>query len=208
VNGEVYRIENPETIALLQATEFRTCLTHLMAREWTAATLAKQMEIGLGSLHYRLQKLHKHGLVQVTREEKRSGRSIKHYSAVAKSFFLPYSITDFVTQQAFWAAVLQPRFEGFLEHLVQNLERHDADPNQTGLLVQHIDGVGLNVQNLPRQPQKVQGMVSWLEEEELRLSHEQAQNFKLELKSLLKKYQAQTGLQPYLVQMGLVWMQS
>jgi DNA-binding PadR family transcriptional regulator len=184
-------ITDTDTAALLLNTDLMGCLERLMGQTWTSATLAKDLGVGIGSIHYRLQKLLEHNLVRVSHEEKRAGRAIKHYTASSDGFFVPYALTNFETLYAFWLAILEPKHQAFVKNLVKNAERRATDPQKWGVALRHIDGMGLY----------------WLGEEDLMLSHEQAQAFRLELKALIEKYKLEPGKNAYVMQAGLVWVQ-
>jgi hypothetical protein len=200
-------ITDIDTAALLLNTDLMGVLERLMGQTWTGAALARDLGVGIGSVHYRLQKLLEHNLVRVTFEEKRAGRAIKHYTASSDGFFIPYAMTNFETLYAFWLAILEPKHQAFVENLVKNAERRATDPQKWGVALRYIDGMGLYLQALPKPPQTTHDPVSWLGEEDLMLSHEQAQAFKLELKALIGKYQLEPGTNAYVMQAGLVWVQ-
>jgi predicted transcriptional regulator len=200
-------ITDTDTAALLLNTDLMGVLERLMGQTWTGAALAKDLGVGIGSVHYRLQKLLEHNLVQVTHEEKRAGRAIKHYTASSDAFFVPYALTNFETLYTFWLAILEPKHLAFVENLVKNAERRATDPQKWGVGLRHISGMGLYLQALPKPPQTTLDPVSWFGEEDLMLSHEQAQAFKLELKALIEKYQLEPGTNAYVMQAGLVWVQ-
>ncbi len=200
-------ITDIDTAALLLNTDFMGCLERLMGQTWTGAALAKELGVAIGSVHYRLQKLLEHNLIKIHHEEKRAGRAIKHYTANSDAFFVPYALTNFETLYGFWLAILEPKHRAFVANLVKNAERRSTDPQKWGVALGHIDGTGLYLQALPKPPQTTNDPVSWLGEEDLMLSHEQAQAFKLELRALIAKYQLEPGKNAYVMQVGLVWVQ-
>jgi hypothetical protein len=203
----VQTITDTDTAALLLNTDLMGCLERLMGKTWTSTALAKDLGVGIGSVHYRLQKLLEHNLVRVTHEEKRAGRAIKHYTASSDGFFVPYAMTNFETLYAFWLAILEPKHQAFVKNLVKNAERRATDPLKWGVALRHIEGMGLYLQALPKPSQTMHDPVSWLGEEDLMLSHEQAQAFRLELKALIEKYKLEPGQNAYVMQAGLVWVQ-
>ncbi len=200
-------ITDTDTAALLLNTDLMGVLERLMGQTWTGAALTRDLGVGIGSVHYRLQKLLQHNLVRVTHEEKRAGRAIKHYTASSDGFFIPYALTNFETLYAFWLAILEPKHRAFVGNLVKNAERRTTDPQKWGVALRHVEGHGLHLQALPKPPQTKLEPVSWFAEEDLMLSHEQAQAFKLELKALVEKYQLEPGTNAYVMQVGLVWVQ-
>jgi hypothetical protein len=204
---DVQAITNETTAALLLNPDLMGCLERLMAGEWTVSALSKDLGMGIGSLHYRVQQLLEHDLARVSREEKRAGRAIKHYTATASSFFVPFNLTNFETLQAFWWAILEPKHQVFVANLVHNAEKRTVHLEGRGVIVQHIEGVGLHLQSVPRPKETLDDPVSWFSENDFQLSHRQAQAFRLELKALIAKYKLETGPNPYVLQAGLVWNQ-
>ena len=200
-------ITNEHTAALLLNPDLMGCLERLMAGEWTVSALSKDVGIGLGSLHYRVQQLLEHDLARISREEKRAGRAIKHYTATASSFFVPFNLTNFETLQAFWLAILEPKHQTFVANLVRNGEKRVANLQGRGVVVQHIEGLGLHLQSVPRPEETPGDPVSWFGENDFQLSHQGAQAFRLELKALIAKYKLETGPHSYVMQAGLVWTQ-
>jgi hypothetical protein len=203
----VQAITNKTTAALLLNPDLMGCLQRLMEGEWTVAALAKDLGIGIGSLHYRVQQLLEHGLICVNREEKRAGRAIKHYTATASSFFVPFNLTNFETLQAFWWAILEPKHQVFVGNLVRNAEKRTINLDGRGVIVKHIQGAGLQLQSVPRPKEISNDPVSWFGEEDFQLSHEQAQAFRFEMRELIAKYKLEAGSHPYVMQAGLVWTQ-
>ena len=88
--------------------EFSPLMDALTGREASVGALARELDWPLDTAHYRVKKLLRLGLLRVVREEKRAGRPVKVYRAVADAFFLPYS--------SFTHATLE---EKFLRHELQ-----------------------------------------------------------------------------------------
>ena len=69
----------------------------------TASSVARELEMPLNTLLYGLKGLLEVGLIEVTHEERRAGRAVKHYRAVAEAFFLPYAVTPAETPEVLLA---------------------------------------------------------------------------------------------------------
>lgn len=76
---------------LMVHPEFSPLIDALIGQELSISALAQQAKLPLDTVHYRVKKLLKAGLLREVRQEKRAGRAIRIYSAVADSFFIPYS---------------------------------------------------------------------------------------------------------------------
>lgn len=72
----------------------RRLLLELVAKELPLQELARSLQLCLSLAHYHVTRLLELGLIQVTREQPRAGRVIKHYRALARSFFVPAHLTS------------------------------------------------------------------------------------------------------------------
>jgi hypothetical protein len=86
---EVARIADSGAAAVFRSSRQRGILLALIDRERSLSELATATGAPLNLLHHHLQKLLRLGLVKIARTEKRAGAPIKHYRAVARSFFVP-----------------------------------------------------------------------------------------------------------------------
>lgn len=75
----------------------RQVLGAFLARESSVSGAAQRTGIDIRIVHRAVLALSGAGLLHVLREEKRAGRAIKIYAAVAPSFFVPFSATDATT---------------------------------------------------------------------------------------------------------------
>ncbi|HEY5070497.1 MAG TPA: hypothetical protein VII63_00555 [Caulobacteraceae bacterium] len=62
-----------------------------MANEHSLQQLARATGFSLSLLHYHVGRLRTLGLIEIAREERRAGRPVKHYRAMARTFFVPAS---------------------------------------------------------------------------------------------------------------------
>ena len=200
----MHKISKTSTATLLFDPAKAQYLERLMQREWSIAALSADLAHDLSSVHYHVGQLVKHGLVCITRTEKRAGRSVKHYRASAASFFVPFALTDFETLHAFWQAILEPSHTAFVRKLVRVSERRNTDPQSWGVLLECDALSGLKLRSEPRPAIAPTDPVSWLSEDELHLTHSQAREMQLELKAVITKYQLLGGPNGYTVRAGLV----
>ncbi len=80
---------------------------------------ATELGYSVSATFYRVKTFLRAGLLYVTREEKRSGRPIKHYRSVADAFFIPFDRTPYASLEERLSAQLEP----FLHELMQRLAR-------------------------------------------------------------------------------------
>lgn len=64
-----------------------------MAGEQTVAGAARDLELDIRVVHRDVLALHAAGLLRFVREQKRAGRAVKVYAAVAPALFVPFSAT-------------------------------------------------------------------------------------------------------------------
>ena len=200
----MHKISNSSTAALLLNPAKSQYLERLMQCEWSIAALSAELTHDLSSVHYHVRQLVKHGLVCVTRTEKRAGRAVKHYRASAASFFVPFALTDFATLHAFWLAILEPIHSAFVAQLVRVAERRATNPTDWGLVIECDTESGLHLRSEPRPAFAPSDLVSWLSEDDLKLTHQQARALQLELRAVIAKYQQLSGPNGYTVRAGLV----
>lgn len=197
-------IDNPQTVQLLLNSDLKDCLAQLMANPASVAALAKKLGRTIGVTHYRVQQLLEHGLIEVVSEQKRAGRTVKFYESSAKAFFIPFAATNFETLLTFWLAILEPKHQFFIRHLIGRAE--DKDQKDWGLMIQYTSEQGLHFSNAGTKKNNPVQPVAWFTEEDFLLSHTEAKDFQQELKSLIAKYKNATGSARYVLQTGLVWV--
>lgn len=64
-----------------------------LARERSAAQVARELRVDVGSVSYRIRQMIQLGLIRETRSEKRAGRPIRYYRSIADRVFAPLSLT-------------------------------------------------------------------------------------------------------------------
>ncbi|GGJ56347.1 winged helix-turn-helix domain-containing protein [Deinococcus roseus] len=201
-------VTHPRAIELLFEDRTFACLEALMQAELPVGQLAKKTGLALGSALYRVQQLSEQGLVQVVREEKRSGRAIKHYRATSEAFYVPFSATHHETVEDLWWKVLGPMYRTALGTVLKRAEAQEVPLEEGGILIQTDPEGGLDLHILPRAlpatpdiPDRPVSMLNW---DTLTLPHDQARVFKQELQALVQKYQGQTEGHEYAFFSGLI----
>ncbi|THF70230.1 hypothetical protein E7T06_08580 [Deinococcus sp. Arct2-2] len=201
------RIDDPQVVRQLLDPPTLTCLEPLLGQALSVSEVARQVGAGVRAVHYRLQILLACGLVQVVHEERRAGRSIKVYQAVADAFFVPFSATGREDVEALWLSLTLPLYEQLVRTLANTARTQGHDPEVWGVHVRLDQAGNLDLNLGPEQPLRAAPTpytpATLLEWEELHLSTEQARRLKTELQALLHKYAAERGPHSYLLALGL-----
>lgn len=204
------RVTQPGNARALLEPATLEVLSPFVGRERTAAEVARKLEMPLNSLLYKVKALLALGLLEVSREERRAGRSVKHYRAIAEAFFLPYEVTPAETPEALLAQEHAPRQQRFVRALVQTAaELLDARGEPVWGVQVGLEGGRLVVRNTigpdsswnfldPDAPALVD-----LWAEDITLDFSDAKALQKELCDLLGRYRAKRGSQGYMVRLGL-----
>lgn len=91
--SSVLSVTASAAVRLLTHGRVRRVLGAFLAGEGTVAGSARETGLDLRIVHRDVRALCAAGLLTVVREEKRAGRPIKVYRAVASAFFVPFSAT-------------------------------------------------------------------------------------------------------------------
>jgi DNA-binding transcriptional ArsR family regulator len=118
--------------ALLSGTRSRHIVLALVERDRSQSELSVALGIPLNLLRYHLDRLVAAGLVVVARSEKRRGRPIRFYRAIACSFFIPAELTPPVPSRP------------LMEELRQALENSRAG-TYSGILYSCQDGPRMQI---------------------------------------------------------------
>ena len=89
---ETLNIQSTPAAAALEHPTSRRIVLELVAKEQSSRDLARATGLTLSLLHYHVGRLLALGLIEITREERRPGRPVKRYRAVARTFFVPASL--------------------------------------------------------------------------------------------------------------------
>lgn len=82
-------VSDARTASVFSNMRQRRLLLELIAQELSLQEIASKVKLPLNLAHYHVTRLLKLALVDMTREQPRSGRAVKHYRASARSFFVP-----------------------------------------------------------------------------------------------------------------------
>lgn len=87
-----HSITTPEGAELLARPERARLLKPFMRGPKTVSQVAQAQGVSVESLHYRVQQLHRAGLLRVAGELPRRGRPLKLYEAVVTDFVFPVDL--------------------------------------------------------------------------------------------------------------------
>jgi Helix-turn-helix domain len=99
-NGEWFEVKNEEQARLLTDPVVRQLLEPFIGSERSATQAAEQIGCSVQRLLYRIEQFKRAGLLLETRQERRSGRPIRYYRAVADGFRIPFAFTPFADVEA------------------------------------------------------------------------------------------------------------
>lgn len=126
-------VQNPEALEMLLDDKTLRIRSPFAVGERTAASVAQELGLALNTLLYQLKRLQRAGLLAVVRTERRSGKALKHYRAVAKGFFLPFDLTPSDTPEKLLAAG-HSAWEERLVHSLVAAGRRLSMPKASGFL--------------------------------------------------------------------------
>jgi hypothetical protein len=86
--------------AFLSDPEHNGYLLPFLEREVTLSEAASELQVPMNKLHYWVTKMLELGIIRVTRTQKRAGRAIQYYSAIAPAFFVPFAAIPAETFEA------------------------------------------------------------------------------------------------------------
>lgn len=189
--------------------EYILVLEQLMLKEWSVGQLAKELDVPLNGIHYRVRRLLEANLVVQTRVFKRQGRPIKYFRSTSQAYLIPYSATPLNSLEE----LVGLRNDGFQERINQGIvevgSKFVKDKNDIGMRLFVKDGqvywdatpTAENFQYTDLlEPDIPAIFVSCLM---LKLNMEDAKKLQLELVELCQRYMDHQGEQRYLFKLGL-----
>jgi DNA-binding transcriptional ArsR family regulator len=82
-------IESKQAAAALERPRSRQIVLEMVTGARSLQELADATGLSLSLLHYHVKRLQRFGLIRVVRQDKRAGRSVNRYRAVARRFLVP-----------------------------------------------------------------------------------------------------------------------
>jgi hypothetical protein len=152
----------------------------------TLSQAAKTLNIPPSSLKYHLDKFLEWGLISVVSQPR------KVYQVVAKRFFIPFQITNFISLEAL---MLEQQIEWekqFLTDYVKAELRFNPDAHRGGVCIQVLDhqrwSIDYSISQVPQQEPQYQGSdITWSSRTTLHLTHQKAHEIQQELKQFWQR---------------------
>ncbi|MEM4847871.1 MAG: helix-turn-helix domain-containing protein [Thermosphaera sp.] len=183
------RIERPEQARALSNPQSRKYFKPFVARERSVSEASKDVGCSVETMAYRVRTFMKADLLEVTRIQRRVGRPIKYYRAVADVFFIPFTVMPYTTVQEALEMQATTRMTSLLGSVARILD----EIGRTGqYLFRGPDGdVWLSGTPPWGQPSSAKEALPALDSVgELQLTREQAKAFLEELLPLLDRYES------------------
>jgi len=166
--------------------------------------VAAELGVTTNAVLYRVRQFQQWGLLEVSRVERRAGRSINYYRSTSRGYFVPFLSTTAESVPELYRATLQGVHEGVTAALTRAWRDLAQDERWFGLYT-YGDESGLHAHvvlpNPPRDPSgSTEGFITWLLSDEapavwdntfpLRLTRADAKELQREIRAREKKYQA------------------
>ncbi len=199
-------IADTEAADVLTQPETLRQLEPFLARSLTITQAAKETGEKANTVLSRVRRFVKLGLLEVSEEVKRKGRSIKKYRATAEVFFIPYEATSAETLE-----VAMAERDAYWEDLLRKsvVKARVEDVGSWGTRIYRDERGRLQIQAAIT-PDKNYTMLdknrpavlsSW--RDSVYLDFEDAKTLQREMFDLLKKYQQKRGAQRYILRLGI-----
>lgn len=183
-----------------------------MPQERTLSDAARYLKMKLPALTYRVQRLLRLGILEVTRTEARRGSPVKFYRAVSRHFFVPFQVTP----QATLETLLHLSHHWFDERVKRAIAGAFFEATRDWGVNLYSDELGDFNISLSPVPERDDAFVKRSLEPSfpaiydsnsvLALRHADAKALQCELDALFRRYNAldAEGQHPYLVRLTLV----
>jgi hypothetical protein len=99
-DGEWFEVHTQEQARLLTDPAARRLLEPFIGFECSVTQAAQKIGCSVQRLLYRIQQFKRAGLLLEMRQERRSGRPIRYYRAIADGFLIPFAFTPFADVEA------------------------------------------------------------------------------------------------------------
>lgn len=190
-------LTNPGTLELIEP---------FLGRENTVSEAARLTGTLPNTMLARVGRWTRLGLLEVTRQEQRSGKPVKYYRTTADAWFIPFDNTSAETLEAglaqrdsFWEARLRRAVVTAREQQVGNWGTRVYRDTRGRLQIQMAVSPDSNWTSLDMARPAV--LAAW--RDGLHLDFEDAKTLQRELFELLLRYQRKEGAQRYVLRLGL-----
>lgn len=197
-------VTDPEMAKVLGDPENLRYIAPFLEHEHTVSDIASEVGTTLSTTYRKIKRYCALGILEVAREQKRKGKAIKVYRAVAAAFFVPLQLGDGAEEgsarwQAHWEGDFQRGFRYAFEHQLdgwgQRLYRRDGV-----FTIMLAKGPNEEVDVLE------EGMPALYNRfhDSLHLDFAEAKAFQRELDALFVRYSKQKGQQRYMMRISFV----
>jgi len=105
---------------ILSDPEARGWLEPFLGQETTIKSAAQTLNLSLNTMLHKVKRLEKADLLKVTKIQKRKGRGIKYYQAVADAFFIPYSASPYASPEEWLVEDFKSREKQLSENIMKS----------------------------------------------------------------------------------------
>ena len=133
---ETFLVTNPMAIRILADADAAPWLKPFMRQPLSTKAAAKELGVSIQATHYRVQRMLRAGLLEVTDIRNRPGRPIKWYRAVARRFRVPLDLVPAVLIENLERGL---SWERLLDRGVRRVRKVWRSPDE---LIVHLDEFG------------------------------------------------------------------
>lgn len=201
--SSTFVVTNPEMAKVLENPEHLRYVAPFLEREHTVSEIALEVGSPLSTTYRKLRRYCDLGILEVAREQKRSGKAVKVYRAVADVFFVPFEFSGSVEESsARWQKHWEGDFHRGFRHAFEQLGGWGRRLyRKNGVLtVMLARGPTEDVDMLGAEMPALYNRFH----DSLYLDFAEAKAFQGELDALFVRYSAQRGGQRYLTRLSLV----
>lgn len=145
-------VEDRKAASALMDLNLLPLIAHFLRSESSVSQAAEVVGAELDEVYYRVRKLERLGILEVTSTESRAGRPIKRYRASAQAFFVPFMILPQETLARALAESARVPDERRAEATARALLEMTDDPSEWGFRVFHDASGSVNAFWGPREP--------------------------------------------------------
>lgn len=125
-------VRNPQAARALHNPALYDVVHLLLEREGTATSVARDLGLTLNAAYLHLRALQRVQLVRVAREERRDGRAIKHYTAIAPRLFVPFELLSAPDLEAWYLQDMAEQARWLVRGLLSAYRREWGEPSTLG----------------------------------------------------------------------------
>lgn len=198
-------VSDPRAAAVLTDPNALEWLRPFIGCDLSVGEAARQEGVNPNTLYGWVKRLEAVGLIRVVREERRKGRAVKRYRAVADAFFVPFSTTPYPTLEDALATLDKGWEQRLRSHVVK--ARQQAVETWGYLIKRHASGTlmlasakdGEEVDFLDDHAPAV--LSSW--SDLVYLTEAEAKALQRLLRGLLEAHEPAPGREQYALRIGL-----